>query len=152
MSAPVSITQIVIMQFSSVAHSCPTLWNPMDWSTPGLPVHHQFPDFTQTHVHWISDAIKPSHPLSSPSPLAFSLSHHQSLFKMSKFFASGSQSIRVSASASVFPINIQDWFPLELMGLISLLSQESSLAPQFKSIHSSAFSILYCPTLTSVRD
>ena len=111
------------MQFSSVAHSCPTLWNPMDWSTPGLPVHHQFPEFTQTHVHWISDAIKPSHPLSSPSPFAFSLSHHQSLFKMSKFFASGSQSIGVSASASVFPMNIQDWSPLGWTGWISLQSK-----------------------------
>ena len=55
-----------LVQFSSVAQSCPTLCNPMNHSTPGLPVHHQLPEFTQTHVHWVSDAIQPSHPLSSP--------------------------------------------------------------------------------------
>ena len=70
-----------LVQFSSVGQSCPTLCNPMGCSTPGLPVHHQFPEFTQTHVHWISDAIQPSHPLSSPSPPAFNLSQHQGLFK-----------------------------------------------------------------------
>ena len=68
------------IQFSSVAHLCQTLCNPMDCSTPGLPVHHQLPEFTQTHVHHISYAIQPSHPLSSPSP-AFNLSQHRSLFK-----------------------------------------------------------------------
>ena len=56
------------LQFSSVTQSCPTLCDPMNCSTPGLPVHHQVPEFTQTHVHWVSDAIQPSHPLSSPSP------------------------------------------------------------------------------------
>ena len=69
------------VQFSSVAQSCPTLWDPMNHSTPGLPVHHQLPEFTQTHVHWVSDAIWPSQPLSSPSPPAFDLSQHQGLFK-----------------------------------------------------------------------
>ena len=69
------------VQFSSVAWSCPTLCYPMDCSTPGLPVHHQLPELTQTHVHWVSDAIQPSHPLSSPSPRAFNLSQHQGLFK-----------------------------------------------------------------------
>ena len=68
-------------QFSSVAQSCWTPWDPMDHSTPGLPVYHQLPEFTQTHVHWVSDAIQPSHPLSSPSPPAFNLSQHQGLFK-----------------------------------------------------------------------
>ena len=68
-------------QFRSVAQSCPTLCDPMHWSTPDLPVHHQLPEFTQTHVHWVSDAIQPSHPLSSPSPPTFNLSQHQSLFK-----------------------------------------------------------------------
>ena len=65
------------VQFTSVAQSCPTLCDPMNRSTPGLPVHHQLPEFTQTHVHRVSDAIQPSHPLSSPSLLAFSLSQHQ---------------------------------------------------------------------------
>ena len=68
-------------QFSSVAQSCPTLCDPMNHSTPGLPVHHQLPEFTQTHVHWVSDAIQPSHPLSSPSSPAPNPSQHQSLFQ-----------------------------------------------------------------------
>ena len=103
----------------SVTQSCPTFYNPMDCSTPGLPVHHQLPESTQTHVHWVGDAIQPSHPLSSPSP-TFNLSQNQSL-QMSWFFTSGGQSIGVSASASVLPMNIQDWFPLGWTGWISLL-------------------------------
>ena len=68
-------------QFRSVAQSCLTLCDPMDCSTPGLPVHHQLPESTQTHVHWVNDAIQPSHPLSSPSPPALNLSQHQGLSK-----------------------------------------------------------------------
>ena len=68
-------------QFSSVAQSCPTLWDPMNHSTPGLPFHHQLPEFTQTHAHQVSDAIQPSHPLSSPSPPAPNASQHQGLFQ-----------------------------------------------------------------------
>ena len=71
----------VMTNLSSVAQSYPTLCNPMNCSTPGLPVHHQLPEFTQTHVHRVSDAIQPSHPLSSPSPPALNLSQHQSLFQ-----------------------------------------------------------------------
>ena len=67
--------------FSSVAQSCLTLWDPMDCSTPGLPVHDQLPEFTQIHVHWVSDDIQPSHPLPSPSPPAFNLSPHQGLLQ-----------------------------------------------------------------------
>ena len=66
---------------SEVAQSCPTLWDPMDYSTPGFPVHHQLLEFTQIHVHWVGDAIQPSHPLSSPSPPALNLSQHQGLFQ-----------------------------------------------------------------------
>ena len=69
------------VQFSSVAQSCPTLCDPMDCNTPGLLVHHQLLEFTQTHVHRVSDAIQPSHPLLSPSPPAFNLSQHQGLFQ-----------------------------------------------------------------------
>ena len=69
------------VQFSSVAQSCLTLCDPMNCSMPGLPVHHQLPEFPRTHVHWVSDAIQPSHPLSSPSPLAPNPSQHQSLFQ-----------------------------------------------------------------------
>ena len=68
-------------QFSSVTQSCPTLCDPMDCSTTGFPIHHQLPEFTQTHVHQVGDAIQPSHPLSSPSPPAFNLSQHLGLFK-----------------------------------------------------------------------
>ena len=69
------------VQFSSVTQSCPTLCDPLNRSTPGLPVHHQLPEFTQTHIHRVSDAIQPSHPLSSPSPPAPNPSQHQSLFQ-----------------------------------------------------------------------
>jgi len=69
------------VQFSSVAQSCPTLCNHMNHSTPGLPVHDQLPEFTQTHIHRVSDAIQPSHPLLSPSPPAPNPSQHQSLFQ-----------------------------------------------------------------------
>ena len=69
------------VQFSSVTQSCPTLCDPMNRSTPGLPVHHQLPEFTQTHLHWVGDAIQPSHPLSSSSPPAPNPSQHQGLFQ-----------------------------------------------------------------------
>ena len=72
---------IMPQYFSSVAQSCPTRCDPMDCSTPGLPVHHQLPEFTQTHVHRVGDAIQPSHPLSSTSPPTFNLSQHQGLFQ-----------------------------------------------------------------------
>ena len=73
--------QYFSVQFSSVTQSCPTLCEPMNHSTPGLPVNHQLPEFTQTHVHQVSDAIQLFHPLSSPSPPALNASHHQSLFQ-----------------------------------------------------------------------
>ena len=76
-----SATRSALVQFSSVTQSWPTLWDPMNDSMPGLPVHHQLPEFTQTHVHWVSNAIQPSHPLSSPSPPAPNPSQHQSLFQ-----------------------------------------------------------------------
>ena len=101
---PVKLFQILkddAVQFSSGAQSCLTLWDPMDYSTPGLPVHHQLPELTQTHVHSVSDAIQPSYPV-----LPFS-SHPQSFpasgsFLMSQLFASGGQSIGVSASYQSF--------------------------------------------------
>ena len=73
--------QFSLVQFSSVTQSCLSLCDPINCSTPGLPVHHQLPEFTQTHVHWVSDAIQPSHPLSSPSPPSPNPSQHQSLFQ-----------------------------------------------------------------------
>ena len=92
--------------FCSVTQSCPTLCDPMDCSTPGLPVLHRLPGLAQTHVHRVGDAIQPSQPLSSPSPPAFNLSQHLGLFPMSQLSPSGGQSIRASASASVLPMNI----------------------------------------------
>ena len=74
-----------LSQFSSVAQLCPTLCDPMNRSMPGLPVHHQLPEFTQTHVQQVGDAIQPSYPLSSPSPPAFNLSQHQRLFQRVSF-------------------------------------------------------------------
>ena len=95
----------------------------MAFSKPGLPVHHQLLEFTQTHVHWVSETTQPSHPLSSPSPPAFNLSFPASgAFPMSQLFTSGGLIIGVSASASVLPMN-QGWFPLGLTSLISLQSK-----------------------------
>ena len=107
--------------FSSV-QSCLTLCDPMNRSTPGLPVHHQLLEFTQTHVHRVSDAIQPSHPLASPSPPAPSPSQHQS-FPMSQFFAWGGQSTGVSALASFLPKKSQGWSPSEWTGWIRLQSK-----------------------------
>ena len=97
----------VLSHFSSVAQSCLTICEPMDYSTPGPPVHQQLPELDQTHVHRVSDAIQPSHPLLSPCPPALNLSLHQNLL-MSQSFASGGQSIGVSASTSVLPMNTLD--------------------------------------------
>ena len=120
-----SSVQFSSVQFSWVAQSCRTLCDPMNCSTPGLPVYHQLPEFTQTHVHPVSDAIQPSHPLSSPSPPALNPSQHQS-FPMSQLFAWGGQSTWVSALASFLPKNTQDWSPLGWTGWISLQSKGPS--------------------------
>ena len=146
----VSLWLIDSVQFSSVAQLCPTLCDPMNRSTPGLPVHHQLPEFTQSHVHQVGDAIQPSHPMSSPSPPAFNLSQHQDLPNELAL----RQSIGVLASTSVFLMNTQDWSPLELVGspCSPRDSQESSPTPQFKSINSSSLSLLHSPTLTSIHD
>ena len=142
-------------QFCSVTQSCLTLCDPMNYSTPGLPVHHQLPESTETHVHWVGDAIQPSHPLLSPSPPALNLSQRQGLFK------------RVSSSheaAKVLELQLQRCFfqgnpRVDLLqnGLVGSPcsprdSQESSPTPQFKSINSLALSPLHNPTLTSIHD
>ena len=97
-------------QFSSVTQSCPTLCNPMNRSTPGLPVHHQLPEFTQTHIHQAGDAIQPSHPLSPPSPPALNLSQHQGLFQ----WVSSSRQV-----ASVLELQLQHQSFNRYSGLIS---------------------------------
>ena len=142
------------VQFSSVAQLCPTLCDPMNRSTPGLPVHHQLPEFTQTHIHRVSDAIQPSHPVIPFSSCPQSLPASEA-FPMSQLFAWGGQSTGASALASFLPRNNQDLSPLEWIGWISLQSrdsQESSPTPQFKSINSSVLSFLHSPTLTSIHD
>ena len=149
----INITNSV--QFSSVALSCPTLCDAMNSSTAGLPVHHQVPESTQTHVHCVSDAIQPSHPLLSPSPPALNLSQHQGLFQWVS-------SLHQVAKVLEFQLQHQSlqWTPrTDLLkdGLVGAPctprdSQESSPIPQFKSINSSALSFLYSPTLTSIHD
>ena len=116
-------TDFSSVQFSSVAELYPTLCDPINSSAPGFSVHHQLPEFTQTRVHWVGDAIQPSHPLSSLSPPAFTLSQHQGLFQWVRSCVSYGQSIWVSAPASVLLMNIQDWFPLGWTGWISLHSK-----------------------------
>ena len=126
----------------------------MNCSTLGLPVHHQLPESNQTHVHGVDDAIQPSHPLSSPSPLALNLSSIR-VFPMSQLFASGGQSIGVSASTTVLPMNIQDWSPLGWTGWISLQSKGLSRDFSTTTIQKHQFSVLsflYSPTLTSILD
>ena len=105
----------------AVTKSCPTLWDPVVYSTTVFPVHCLL-EFALTHVHWIGDVIQPSLSLSSPFPPAFSLSQHQS-FPVNQFLPSGSQSIGDSVSASVLPMNTRDWSPLGWTGWISLRSK-----------------------------
>ena len=140
-------------QFSSVQSlSCPTLCDSMDWSTPDFPVHHQLRKLKLMSI----ELVMPSNYLILCRPLLL-----PSIFPSIRVFSNESVlcikwlSIGVSASASVLPMNIQDWFPLGWTGWISLQSkdsQEPSPAPQFKSINSSALSFPYCPTLTSIHD
>ena len=122
----------VFILFSSVAQWCLTLCNPMDYSMPAFPVHHQLPELAQTHVHKAGDAVQPYHPLSSPSPPAFNLSQHQGLFQWVSSLHQVAKVLGVSASASHFPMSIQDWFPLGLTGLISL--QSKGLSRVFSNI------------------
>ena len=107
-------TKWQLVQLRSVAQSCPTLCDPMDHNTPGLPVYHQLPESTQTHVHQVGDSIQPSHPLSSPSPAAPNPSQHQSLFQWVNS-AWGGQSTGVSALASFLPKNTQGWSPYRVL-------------------------------------
>ena len=106
----------------SLARSCPTLCDPMDCSTPGLPVHHQLPELTQTHIHWVSDAIQPSHPLSSPSPPASNPSQHQDLFQWVNSSHEVAKVLEFQPQHQSFQW-IQDWSPLGWTGWISLQSK-----------------------------
>ena len=143
------------VQFSSAAHSCPTLCDPTNHSTPGLPIHHQLPEFTQTHIHRVSDAIQPYHPLLSPSPPAPNPSQHQSRFQ----WVNSSHEVTKVLEFQLQHHSLQRNPRADLLhnGLVGSPcsprdSQESSLTPQFKSINSSALSLLHSPTLTSIHD
>ena len=117
-----SIGTSASVQVSSATQSCPTLWDPMNHSTPGFPVHHQFLEFTQTHVHWVGDAIQPSR-LCRPLLLLPSIFPSIRVFSNESALPISGQSIGVSASTSVLPMNIQDWSPLGWTGWISLQSK-----------------------------
>ena len=141
--------------FSLVAQSCPTLCYPMDCSMLGFPVHHQLLELTQTHVHQVGDAMQTSHPLSSPSPPAFSLSLHQGLFQWVS-------SLHQVAKVLEFQLQHQSFqwiFKTDLLWdwlagspCSPRDSQESSPTPQFRSINSLALSFLYSPFVTSIHD
>ena len=143
-SCPPGITA----QLNSVSQSCLTLCDPTDCSTPGFHVHHQLPELAQTHVHQVGDAIQPSHPLLSPSPPIYNLSQHQGFFQMIQFFTTGSQSIRVSALASVLRVNIQDSFPLGWTNWISLQSKGLSRVFSNTTVQKS---ILRCSAFFTVQ-
>ena len=143
------------VQFSSVTRSCPTLCDPMNCSMPGLPVHHQIPEFNQTHVHRVSDVIQPSHPLSSPSPPVPSLSQHQSLFQWVNSSHEVAKVLEFQPQHQSFQRNPRaDLLQNGLVGspCSPRDSQESSPVPQFKGISSSALGFLHSPNLTSIHD
>ena len=127
----------------------------MDCSTPGLPVHHQLPEFIQTHVHWVGDAIQPSHPLSSPSPPSLNLSQHQGLFQWVSSLHQMAKVLETQLQHQsfqwIFRIDfLEDWLVWSLWSPRD--SQEFSLAPQFKGTNSSVLSLLYGLTPTSIHD
>ena len=139
-------TSFTSVQFSSVAQSCLTLCDPMNRNTPGLPVHHQLPEFTQIHVDWVDDAIQPSHSLSSPSPPAFNLSRHQGLFK----WVSSSHEV-----AKILEFQLQhhsNEHPglIFRMGWLDLLAIQGTLKSLLQH-HSSKASILRCPAFFTVQ-
>ena len=149
------ISQKVDYQFSSVTQLCPTFCDPMNRSMQELPVHHQLPKFTQTHVHLVGDAIQPSHLLSSPSPLAFNLSQQQGLFKWVSFSHQVAKVLKFQFQHQSFQWTLRTdvlWDGLAGSPCSPGDSQESSSTPQFKSINSLALSFLYSPTLTSIHD
>ena len=137
----------------SVTKSCPTLCNPMNYRMPGFPVFHYLMEFSWTHVHWVSDAIQPSHPLSSPSPPA-------SIFPGIRiFFDKSTLCFRRpkywSFSFSISPSNEYSGlisFRIYWFDLLAVQGTLKSLLQQFNSINSSALSLLYSPTLTSILD
>ena len=145
----------MLVQFSSVTQSCPTLCDSMNHSTPGLPILHQLPESTQTHVHRVGDAIQPSHPQSSTSPPALNFSQHHGLFKLVSTLHQVAKVLEFQLQHQSFQGTPRTYLLYD--GLVGSScsprdSQESSPTPHFKSINSSALSFLYSPTLTSIHD
>ena len=139
----------------SVAKSCLTPCDSVDCSVPGFPVLYYLPELAQTHVHWVGDALQPSHPLSSPSPPAFNLSRHQGLFKRVSYLHLVANVLEfLSALASVLPVNTQDWFPLGWTGWTSLQSKGLSRVFSNTTVQRHQFfgAHLYSPTLKSTHD
>ena len=135
-------------QFSSVPQSCPTLCDSMDFSMTGLPVHHQLLEFTQTHVHWVSNAIQPSHPLSSPSPPSLNLSLHQGLFQ---WVSSSHQVAKYwSFSFHISPSNEHPGLSSFRMDWLDLLAVQGTLKSLLQH-HSSKVSILQCSAFFIVQ-
>ena len=143
-----------VFQFSSVAQSCLTLCDPMNRSLPGLPVHHQLPEFKQTHVHRVGYAIQPSHPLSSPSPLAPNPSQHHSLFQWvnsshewPKYWSFSFSIIPSKEIPGLISFRMDCWISLQSKGLSRVFSNTT-----VQKHHSLVLSFLYSPTLTSLQD
>ena len=137
------------VQFSSVRQSCLTLCDPMDYSMPGLPVHHQLPEFIQTHVHWVGDAIQPSHPLSASSLLTFNLSQHQGLFKWVSSLHQVAkvlecqlqhQSFQWTPRTDFFPLGWTGWISLQSKGLSRVFSNTTVQKHQFFGAQLSLYS------------
>ena len=126
----------------------------MDWSRPGFLVLHYLKEFAETHVHWVSDAIPPFHPLSPPSPPALSLSQHQGLFQSVGSSHQVAKVLELQLQHQSFQWILRvDFFRIDWFNLLAVQgTQESSPTPQFKGISSSVLSLLYGPTLTSVHD
>ena len=147
----------MLYQFSSVTHSCPTLWDPMNCSMPSFPVH-QLPELAQTHVHRVGDAIHPFHPLSSPSPPALNLSQHQEMSHLFKWVSSLHQVAKVLEfqlqHQSFQWIFRTDFFRIDWFDLLAIQATLKSLVQNHssKSISSSVFNLLYGPTFTSIHD
>ena len=143
----------MVDQFSCSVMSDSLQLHGLQHARPSCP--SPFPEFIQAHVHRVSDAIQPSHPLSFPSPPAFNLSQYQGLFQGVSSSHQVDKVLEFQLSASVLPVNIQDWFPLiwfDGSPCSPRDSQESSPTLQFKSINSSVLSFLYSPALTSIQD
>ena len=154
-SFPLFLIASASVQFSSVAQSCLTLCDPMNRGMPGLPVHHQLPEFPPTQVHRVSDAIQPFHLLLSPSPPAPNPSQHQSLFQWVNSSHEVAKVLEFQLRHHFFQKNARaDLLQNGLVGspCSPRDSQESSPTSQFKSINSSMLSLLHSPTLTSIHD